>query len=59
MNKRVKLLIIGPFPPPIGGVSIHLDRLYNYLTDFFEIRVIDESKIKKKKMFNLYSPKCD
>jgi glycosyltransferase involved in cell wall biosynthesis len=52
---KKKLLIIGPFPPPYGGVSIHIKRLISLLETNFEIIKIDESKHKKSTIFNLRS----
>lgn len=51
LNKRV--LLIGPFPPPYGGVSVHLSRLVSLLKDNFSFELIDESPIKKSDIFNL------
>lgn len=50
-----KILFIGPLPPPIGGVSIHILRLSKLLTNFYDIDYIDESKVIKKEYFNLRS----
>lgn len=33
LNEYQKVLIIGPFPPPLGGVSVHIYRLSRHLTD--------------------------
>ncbi len=51
--KKKKLLIIGPYPPPFGGVSIHIKRLIALLGDNMEILKIDESFHKKSTTFNL------
>ncbi len=32
MSKRKKLLIVGAIPPPLGGVSIHLERVLKWLS---------------------------
>src|SRR6056297_3357124 len=53
--KKKKLLIIGPYPPPFGGVSIHIKRLISLLETNFEIIKIDESKHEKPTIFNLRS----
>jgi hypothetical protein len=50
--KKTKLLLIGPYPPPYGGVSIHIRRLKGILNTFFEMQIIDESQIKKKNIVN-------
>jgi hypothetical protein len=26
-NKKVKIAIIGPYPPPYGGISVHIQRV--------------------------------
>lgn len=45
-----KIIIIGSIPPPIGGVTIHIDRFFNLFKDNskFELSVLD---IKKKTLF--------
>lgn len=45
-----KVLLIGSIPPPIGGVTIHIDRFFNLFKDNskFELSVLD---IKKKTLF--------
>ena len=30
-NNKAKIAIIGPYPPPYGGISIHIKRMKNYL----------------------------
>lgn len=50
-NKRI--LIIGPYPPPYGGVSIHIFRFYNLLKEEFSFDFIDESPNKKSDFFNI------
>jgi glycosyltransferase involved in cell wall biosynthesis len=52
---RKKVLLIGPMPPPAGGVSVHIKRLNELLKDEFEIDFVDESKKRKAEFFNLYS----
>lgn len=47
--------MVGPFPPPYGGVSVHIYRLTNLLKDNFFFDFIDESPLKKKDYFNLRS----
>jgi glycosyltransferase involved in cell wall biosynthesis len=50
-SKKNKLLLIGPYPPPLGGVSVHLKRLKelleknNYKTDVFYTSRKNPSKI--------------
>jgi phenylacetate-CoA ligase len=48
-----KILLIGPLPPPIGGVSIHIVRLSKLITDEFMIDYVDESSQIKPGFFNL------
>lgn len=55
MKKKVRLLIIGPLPPPAGGVSIHIIRLIELLQNDYDIDVIDESFLFKKQYFNFRS----
>jgi hypothetical protein len=52
-----KLLLCGPFPEPVGGVSIHLRRLMASLerAGRFEVRCIDEAALRKPGLFNLRS----
>lgn len=54
MSKK-KILLIGPYPPPYGGVSMHIKRLRALFSGEFEIDVIDESRERKKGIFNLRS----
>jgi len=50
---KKQILIIGPIPPPFGGVSIHIKRLSNLLKDDFDFDFIDESREKKKEYPNI------
>lgn len=52
-EKFRKVLLIGPLPPPIGGVSIHIVRLSKLISDEFQIDYVDESSQIKKQYFNL------
>jgi glycosyltransferase involved in cell wall biosynthesis len=52
-NRRI--LLIGPIPPPNGGVSIHLLRLSKLIENDFEIDFIDESRSIKNDVFNIRS----
>lgn len=56
MKKR-KILLIGPYPPPYGGVSIHIKRLKPLLSARFEVDMVDEAKVKKDNIFNIRSLK--
>ena len=31
MSKNINILLIGSYPPPYGGISVHIERLYHYL----------------------------
>jgi glycosyltransferase involved in cell wall biosynthesis len=53
--KNKKILLIGPYPPPYGGVSVHIKRLKMMLSDRFDIDMVDESREKKINIFNLRS----
>jgi glycosyltransferase involved in cell wall biosynthesis len=48
-------LIIGPCPPPYGGVSVHILRLNNLLQKEFDFDFIYESPNKKNEYFNIRS----
>lgn len=48
-----KILFIGPLPPPVGGVSIHIKRLIKLIQDDYLIDYVDESHQFKDYYFNL------
>jgi glycosyltransferase involved in cell wall biosynthesis len=50
---KKKVLLIGPIPPPAGGVSIHITRLSQLLKDEFSVKLVDESHIPKDGILNL------
>lgn len=50
-----KILLIGPMPPPKGGVSIHIQRMSGILRDDFCFDFVDESSQVKGDYFNLRS----
>ncbi|MGG1322271.1 glycosyltransferase [Priestia megaterium] len=54
---KSKLLIIGPYPPPIGGISIHIKRSINFLIqkNFCDFSVLDDSGSSDNKCNNVYS----
>jgi len=54
---KKKVLIIGPCPPPYGGVSVHILRLNKLLQKEFDFDFIDESPINKNEYFNIRSLK--
>jgi glycosyltransferase involved in cell wall biosynthesis len=41
MKGRSKLVLIGPYPPPAGGVSVHVQRLASLLEAEYDVRVLD------------------
>lgn len=43
MNRK-SIIMIGPFPPPIGGVSVHTSRLVNKIEKRYTIYKIDTSR---------------
>jgi glycosyltransferase involved in cell wall biosynthesis len=47
---RKRILLIGPYPPPFGGVSVHIGRIIqkSVLQKDFEIAVFD---LRKRKLF--------
>lgn len=47
------IIMIGPFPPPIGGVSIHTSRLLNYLEGRYNVYKIDTTKRRLIQLFRL------
>ena len=50
--KRKKILQVGPYPPPLGGVSVSLYRLIKLLEEYNrEIDYFDTSKIRFSKLF--------
>jgi len=51
----LKILLVGPFPAPVGGVSIHLDRLSKILSENLKIDKIDESSSIKNEIYNVRS----
>jgi glycosyltransferase involved in cell wall biosynthesis len=53
--RKKKLLFIGPVPKPLGGVSVHIIRLAELMKTDYEISHVDESKIIKDNIFNVYS----
>ncbi len=54
MDKR-HILLIGPLPPPNGGVSMHVHRLAKMLSGKYAFDYVDESKIVKPEYFNFRS----
>ncbi len=55
-NKSKRIILIGPYPAPIGGVSIHIKRLSEMLiSQGVTVVNIDESPQKKKDIYNFRS----
>ena len=48
-----RILFIGPLPPPVGGVSIHIKRLTRLIESDYIIDFVDESHQVKDDFFNL------
>ena len=45
-NKKVKIAIIGPYPPPYGGISVHIKRIKNYFKkNHIEYIIYNESRM--------------
>ena len=56
-NKKAKIAIIGPYPPPYGGISVHIQRALFYLDK--ELKPIEIAgnylifRLEKGKEYNL------
>ncbi len=50
-----QLLIIGPAPQNIGGISIHIRRLTGLMRPFYNIDYVDEGHVRYEGIFNLRS----
>jgi hypothetical protein len=55
MAKKSNILILGPVPPPAGGISIHIWRLKHLLEDDYSIDLVDEAPQRKAAFFNIRS----
>ncbi len=55
--KKIKILLIGAYPPPYGGISVHIKRLYGLLKNKYNIKILDFSKnnIEKNNNPNIYN----
>lgn len=40
-NNAIDVLLVGSYPPPHGGQSIHIESLYSYLKDGLRVRVVN------------------
>jgi glycosyltransferase involved in cell wall biosynthesis len=52
---KLNVLLIGPAPQNIGGISIHMRRLIHLLNDSFNFNIIDEGHNKYPNIFNIRS----
>jgi len=55
MAQKRNILILGPVPPPAGGISIHIWRLKHLLDDVYAIDLVDEAPQRKPQFFNIGS----
>lgn len=54
----MKVNIIGPYPPPYGGVSVHIKRIKKYLNSKdVDVEIYNESKEQNSHEENIYSVK--
>jgi glycosyltransferase involved in cell wall biosynthesis len=53
--RKKRILLIGPMPPPSGGVSQHICRLSKIIEKEFDLDFLDESRLIKKEFFNIRS----
>lgn len=53
---ELRILLAGPIPMPIGGISIHIDRLSYWLsTQGIKVDLIDEARHRKTGVYNIRS----
>lgn len=52
-SNKIKVLLIGPSPRNIGGISIHLKRLIGLLKDKYDFSIVDEGHTRYRGEFNL------
>ena len=53
MNRK-SIIMIGPFPPTIGGVSIHTSRLSECLEEKYKVYKIDTTRNRLKQLLKLF-----
>jgi len=54
----MKVIIIGPYPPPYGGISVHVKRMKHYLEKRkTDVSIYNESKVYKNVAGKIYSIK--
>ena len=46
-NNKENIFIVGPLPPPIGGVGIYLERFIEKNKDKYHVKLLDYSKLNK------------
>ncbi|MBA7532818.1 hypothetical protein ES705_25048 [subsurface metagenome] len=50
-----KIAIIGPYPPPYGGISVHIERILNYLPDHaYDFYNIQKKSNRGKKFYGIW-----
>ena len=53
---ELRILLAGPFPSPIGGISVHLSRLSSWLSaQGIMVDLVDEARHKKNGIYNIRS----
>lgn len=54
-NSNLKIAIIGPYPPPYGGISIHVQRMHYFLQQERNIKhiVYTETDVEKADLFDI------
>lgn len=54
-QKKVKIDIIGPYPPPLGGVSTHIQRIAKHLThNNIDFQIVNQYKTdSNKSIYNI------
>lgn len=53
---ELRILLAGPVPTPVGGVSVHVHRLSSWLSaQGIKVDLVDETKHKKKGVYNIRS----
>lgn len=55
MTGTKRILLIGPAPENVGGISMHLRRLVATLKGYCDFDFIDEGRIRRKEYFNIRS----
>ncbi len=53
-GRKRKVAIIGPYPPPYGGISVHLERIVTYLPNHsFDLYNIEKRSAYGKKFYGI------